>query len=172
MNKFREEEFHRTGYLTVKELNELGILPPRELIEKKRVAVIECIQEIACNACAYDCRVNAIKKEHICKPPVVSWDECVGCKQCVGVCPGLAIFCIQIKNGRGYVSMPYEMLPEPRVNCKVRLLDREGRELGEGKIVEAYHSIKGDPGWTVTIEFQDPELVYEVRAFKVLKGEG
>lgn len=157
------------GYYKKEELEEFSVLPPKDVVQKKRVALIECVEEIPCNPCSVVCRVNAIQKENLCTPPVVDWEKCTGCTLCVSVCPGLAIFLQSIKDGKGYVTLPYELLPTPKVGMRVKLLDRSGTEVGIGNIVTPTYQAKGDayPRWVVTVEMDDPELSYEVRAINI-----
>jgi Fe-S-cluster-containing hydrogenase component 2 len=159
------------GYNTRDELEELKVIPPEEVVKEKRVGLIECVEEIPCNPCAHICRVYAIQKDGLCSPGIVDWEKCTGCTMCVAVCPGLSIFLQQIKDGKGYVTMPYELLPEPKVGGKVLLMDRSGEVVGEGTIVNPTYQAKGDayPRWVVTVEMDDPELSYEVRAIRVLE---
>jgi Fe-S-cluster-containing hydrogenase component 2 len=156
--------FHRRD-----ELEELDVLPPEDTVKEKRVALIECVEEIPCNPCAVVCRLDAIEKEDLCTPGTVDWEKCSGCTMCVAVCPGLSIFLQQIKDGKGYVTMPYEVLPAPKVGMTVQLMDRSGTVVGEGKIVNPTYQAKGDayPRWVVTVEMDDPALSYEVRAIKI-----
>jgi hypothetical protein len=65
--------------------------------------------------------------------------------------------------------LPYELLPEPKVGGTVTLMDRSGKEVGEGKIVMPTYKARGDaaPRWVVTVEMDDPELSYEVRSIRI-----
>lgn len=159
------------GYHKREELEEFGVLPPEEIVKQKRVALIECVEEIPCNPCAVVCRVDAIQKEGLCALGTVDWDKCTGCTLCVAVCPGLCIYLQSIKDGKGYVTMPYELLPAPKVGMKVQLMDRSGAVVGEGNIVMPTYQAKGDayPRWVVTVEMDDPALSYEVRAIKIVE---
>jgi Fe-S-cluster-containing hydrogenase component 2 len=167
--EFSDSPFQR-GYATRKEVTHR--LPPVERINgAKRVAVIECIEDIPCNPCEASCKIGAITKKNLCTPGVVDWEKCVGCGICIASCPGLAIFLQQVKDGKGYVTLAYELLPEPKIGAKVRLMDRSGNTIGEGVIVAPTYQPRGDsyPRWVVTVEMNEPDLSYEVRAFKILK---
>ncbi|TRO48943.1 ferredoxin [Candidatus Bathyarchaeota archaeon] len=157
------------GYHKRDELEEFDALPPEEIVSEKRVALIECVEEIPCNPCAVVCRLDAIEKEGLCTPGKVDWNKCSGCTMCVAVCPGLSIFLQQIKDGKGYVTLPYELLPAPKVGMTVQLRDRSGKVVGEGRIVNPTYQARGDayPRWVVTVEMDDPALSYEVRAIKI-----
>jgi hypothetical protein len=76
-----------------------------------------------------------------------------------------------LKDGKGYVTMPYEILPEPKLGQRAKLMDREGKIVGEGTIVNPTYQAKGDayPRWVVTVEMDDEELSYEVRAIKIIE---
>ena len=130
------------GYYTTEELQTLGILPPEKRLKTGPVAVIECIQQIPCDPCKFICKFHAIKKENITTPPKVDWEKCTGCGLCIGACPGLAIFTLQKKEGKGYITLPYEFLPNPQVNTSVYLLNREGKKIG----VEGSHLLKEGGG--------------------------
>lgn len=164
-----EQSALQRGYNKREELKHK--LPPKEKIQNKRVAIIECIENIPCNPCGAVCRVGAINKENLCTPGVVDVEKCTGCTRCVAVCPGLSIFLQEIKDGKGYVTLPYELLPAPKVGAKVDLFNRAGELVGKGKIVQPTYQAQGDayPRWVVTVEMDDPELSYEVRAIKILE---
>ena len=55
-----DRNYLQRGYNTRTELEERGIFPPEELLKSKRLAVIECIEDIPCNPCEEACRF----KEH------------------------------------------------------------------------------------------------------------
>ncbi len=161
------------GYNTKEELVDLSVLPPEDIVVSKRVAIIECTEEIPCNPCAYVCRVDAISKDSLSSPGIVDWKKCNGCTACVAVCPGLSVFLQQIKDGKGYVTMPYELIPAPKVGDHVELMDRSGEKVGEGVIVRPTYQARGDayPRWVVTVEMNDPSLSYEVRSIKILGND-
>jgi len=166
-----DKNFLQRGYNTTKELEELGVFPTEGMVKSKRVAIIECVEEIPCNPCEHSCKLYGIVKESFTKPGKVNWELCIGCAACVAECPALAIFIQEISNGKGYVSLPYEMLPNPEIGKNVQLLNRKGTLVGEGKIVTPTYQVKGivHPRWVVTVEMDDPQLSYEVRAIRIRK---
>ena len=113
--------YEKTGVLSKKDLK----LPSKKQLERG-VAVIECVQEIPCNPCVDSCPVNAISMKDINALPIADYDKCTGCGKCIGICPGLAIFLIKIKDNRALITLQYEFLPIPEVGSKVKALDREG----------------------------------------------
>ena len=111
-----------TGVLTPKDLH----LPTEQQLQKG-VAILECTQEIPCNPCVDSCPVHAISMKDINAPPQMNYDACIGCTKCVGICPGLAIFVVQHIGEKALVTLPYEFYPVPKVNDRVKGLDREGK---------------------------------------------
>ncbi|QTA37133.1 FAD-dependent oxidoreductase [Thermosipho ferrireducens] len=118
--------FSEGGYRTKIQNNE-------EPVGKLRVK-IECPQNIPCNPCETSCPTGAITVgENINGIPHVDYDKCIGCGICVTKCPGLAIFLIQEFEKSSIVGIPYEFeLPDE--NEKVILLDKNGNEIGYGKV--------------------------------------
>ncbi len=127
--------YESTGVLTLEDLKDR--LPPKERLEKGPVVIIECIQKIPCDPCAHICRFNAIKKPSLSEPPEVDYNRCTGCGECVAICPGLAIFVVNLnyKGDEALVMIPYELLPIPEKGKVFEALDREGKPVGEARIV-------------------------------------
>jgi len=130
---------------------------------KKGVVIIECVQEIPCDPCVAICPVNAISMKDINAIPRVDFDKCTGCRRCVGICPGLAIFVVKLEDDKALITLPYEFLPIPKVGDKVKALDREGISRGIAKVKKVNRSEKTT---VVTIEV-DKDLAMEVRNIKL-----
>ena len=138
------KEYEKTGVLSLKDLR----LPNEKQLEKG-VAIIECVQRIPCNPCVDACPFDAISMKDINDLPVVDFDKCAGCGQCIGVCPGLAIFVVKYNmDGKALISIPYEFLPVPSVNDKVKALDREGRFVDTVVVKKV---VKKGKTWVVTV---------------------
>ncbi|HDN19709.1 MAG TPA: 4Fe-4S dicluster domain-containing protein [Candidatus Acetothermia bacterium] len=146
-----------------------GRFPPRERLERGPCAVIECLEEIPCNPCEEACPTGAITVgSPITNIPRLDPEKCVGCGVCVGVCPGLAIFLVDLSPGRGRarLTVPHEMLPVPEVGEEVELLGRDGTVLERGKVVRKH---RFGTTWAITVELP-AELIQEVRAVRSLRG--
>ncbi|PNX47606.1 MAG: (4Fe-4S)-binding protein [Thermoplasmata archaeon M11B2D] len=151
-------EYEKTGILSSKNLK----LPTRKQLEKG-VAILECVQEIPCNPCVDSCPVHAISMKDINAPPVNDFERCIGCTKCVGICPGLAIFVVKVKEGKAWVTLPYEFVPVPKVGNLVQVLDRAGVVRGDGLVTRV---VKQGKTLVVTIEI-DGKLAMDVRNIRV-----
>lgn len=135
MERADMSSYRVTGVLTPENLEK--ILPSRERLEKGPVVIVECIQKIPCDPCAHICRFDAIRKDSVVDPPEVDYEKCTGCGECIAACPGLAIFVVNLKhkNDKASVTIPYELLPTPRREEIYEALDREGKPVGEARII-------------------------------------
>ncbi|MCF8335044.1 MAG: FAD-dependent oxidoreductase [Bacteroidales bacterium] len=104
--------------------------PSKERREKKPFVIIDCLYGFACNPCAFVCPFGAITKSSTGTVPVIDYEKCTGCMQCVYQCPGLAIFGYNLK--KDWVFLPIEM--EAEEGREVYLVDNHGRKLGEGRV--------------------------------------
>ncbi len=151
------------GYL---EDDELPPKPSDERLRSKRpVAYIECPQPIPCSPCYESCRFDAIEMKNINDPPKMDYEKCTGCMACIRVCPGLAIFMLQIKDDKGYVTLQYEFLPWLEKGDEVRLFNRKGEEIGKGVVTWALKPERNDNTQLVTVEVEK-DLIFEVRAVR------
>ncbi len=131
-------------------------------------ALIECDESIPCDPCVHACPVNAIEKDSLVSPPRVLLEKCTGCSLCVGVCPGLAIFVVDLSGDKGKITLPYEFLPVPEKDEIVEVLNSQGRKLGMGKVLRI--TAGREKTMLVTVEV-DKRYTLKVRNIRVLKNE-
>jgi Fe-S-cluster-containing hydrogenase component 2 len=136
--------------------------PSKKQLEKG-VAILECVQEIPCNPCVDSCPVHAISMKDINAPPINDFEKCIGCSKCVGVCPGLAIFVIKVKDDKAYVTLPYEFVTVPKVGDVVEALDRTGAARGKAVVKRV---VKQGKTMVITIEV-DSMVAMDIRNIKV-----
>lgn len=151
----------RQGFITAKDLKNL---PTKERLMKGWVAVIECPQNIPCDACIYACKTRALEMKAVADLPTIDYEKCIGCFQCMHACPGVAIFMVRLtEDGKGMLSLPYEFSNLPRVGEIVDVLNRQGEKLGSAKVVRTFTMGKDAAKSSyVTVETA-PELVWDGR---------
>lgn len=154
--------YKEDGVLELKDLN----LPSEERLKKGPVAVFECVENIPCNPCVDACPFKAVSMEKITDAPKIDYEKCTGCGTCVSVCPGLAIFVVDLSKEKALITIPYEFLPIPEKGDTVKALNRRGEIVGDAKII----GVKKNENKTntVTIEVKK-EVGMIVRNIKVIK---
>ncbi|MEW5826163.1 MAG: 2Fe-2S iron-sulfur cluster-binding protein [Candidatus Bipolaricaulota bacterium] len=135
------EEWHALGEILK---SRPGATMPKHPAETRTgvVPVIHCTQEIPCNPCASVCPQKLIQLEgpDIRGVPAYSardGRECVGCENCVAVCPGLAITLVDFRRDPAMptVTVPFEFGADAlRPGSAVVLVDTTGEELGEARV--------------------------------------
>jgi Fe-S-cluster-containing hydrogenase component 2 len=101
------------GVLSFREVTQCPGWPGDEIIEEKRVALLECVEDIPCNPCEFICPKGAITVgSPITNLPVIDGNKCDGCLLCISICPGLVIFVLEknYTDTLSTVSLPYELL--------------------------------------------------------------
>jgi len=158
-----DHDYQETGEVHLSDL--AGHLPPKGRLSRGPVVVVECLEEIPCNPCATVCPSEAIRVEPSIKDlPVVDYDRCTGCGLCVAVCPGLAIFIVDVSSpNQATIKLPYEMLLQPKIGGQVALLNRQGKRCGVGEVLA--FSRQRETG-VVTLAI-DKKLAMQVRNIEV-----
>jgi len=129
----------RSGVLSPAYLAARGAVPSKERLAAGPVVMVECVENIPCNPCAYACPRKAITiAGSLTDLPQVDFDKCNGCTVCVSKCPGLAIFVVHkgFSKTEATVTVPYELLPRPVAGASVACLDRGGRAVCKGRVVK------------------------------------
>ncbi|MDO4545548.1 MAG: (2Fe-2S)-binding protein [Bacillota bacterium] len=142
--------------------------PSEERMAKGPVAIAECNQEIPCNPCEAACKFHAIKiGEPITNLPTMDYEKCTGCGLCIAQCSGLAIFVINkaYGEGKGTVSFPYEYMPLPEKGQKAKAVDRQGKVVCDGEIVDVKNPKSFDRTPVVTVAVP-VEYTEEVRSIQ------
>jgi Fe-S-cluster-containing hydrogenase component 2 len=169
MEKFRVE----TGVLSDEELKAIPGSPSEEFLQKGPVAIIKCAEEIPCNPCVDACPKGAIRIEgNITALPVLLAEKCTGCGQCIPSCPGLAIFVLDLTYSKeeALVKIPYEFLPLPHKGDAVIVMDREGKDIGTGKVHSVLNHRRFDR--TAIVSIRVPKsIAMEVNHFRIVKDE-
>jgi len=146
------------GYLSEADAAKLPGIPSRNRMERGACAVIECAQAIPCNPCVTACPEQAISiGTPLTRLPVLMEDACTGCGLCVAICPGLAIFNIELNYDEKHsrISLPYEFYPLPAVDDPVHVLGRNGEKLCSSRVLKVITAKKFDH--TAVISFLVPK---------------
>jgi len=106
------------------------VLPSQDRMLEKPFVVADCLYGFACNPCVFGCPKNAIQKTSTATVPVIDYDKCIGCMDCVGKCPGLAIFGYNLSKNQ--LFLPIENFVNE--SDEVFLVNNKGEILGEGMI--------------------------------------
>lgn len=153
-------------------MTECQCIYPEGMIERRwnqgPVAIIECNQNIACNPCAAICPQKAVKMDKISDIPKVNYDLCNGCGLCMSICPGLAIFNINMKYSEtsALLKIPYEMLPLPEVGKWVNGYDRCGTYIGRYQVKNVREERKNSFTYIVSLEVPKKDVMC-VRSIRI-----
>ena len=95
----------------------------------------DCLYGFACNPCSFACPHGAITKDSTSSVPVIDYEKCIGCMECVYQCPGLAIFGYDLRKDNLFLPVEYEA----EEGAEVYLVNNNGEILGEGRIEKILH---------------------------------
>ena len=147
--------------------------PHEEIQRKKKVAIIECVQEIPCNPCEEACKFGAISVgKPITNLPKFISEKCIGCGQCIAKCPGLAIYLLDYNynEDEAAISFPYEYYPYPDEGEIVKAVNRKGDFVCEGKVIKVRNPKINECTAVITLAF--PKKYYkEVRSMERMRGK-
>jgi len=104
--------------------------PSMDRMMEKGFVIADCLYGFACNPCSFSCKQQAITKNSPSSVPVIDYEKCIGCMECISHCPGLALFGYNIQKNKVY--LPVEFMVE--TGTEVFLVDDNGAKVGEGII--------------------------------------
>ena len=159
-----------TGIPSQAELEASPGYPSAEALARGPIVVIECVQDIPCNPCELVCPNSAIHVgEPITNLPVFVAEECDACSQCIPICPGQAIFRVDMtySENRAAVSFPYEFLPMPVAGDAVQGVNRAGEVVCDAEVLRVQRPKTFDLTAVVTLAVPK-ELAMVVRSMKRL----
>ena len=104
--------------------------------------LIRCVQEIPCNPCEEACpeRLITLGDSIMDLPRFRADGQCLGCGECVTVCPGLAINLVindyDPEGKRALLMLPFEFTPDRvPLGADVDTVDMEGNPVGRGTVI-------------------------------------
>jgi len=145
------------------------VIPPTVRLRQGPCVMVECVENIPCNPCAFACPRKAITVEgRLTEVPRVDFARCNGCTLCVARCPGLAIFVVDttFSKTEATVTLPYELLPRPEPGQRVAGLDRSGKRVCTARVVRVLDTKAQDHCAVVTVAVPR-RLWSEVRSIRV-----
>jgi len=119
--------------------------------------IIRCVQEIPCNPCQQACPENLISMPgSIMALPTFS-GKCLGCGECVTVCPGLAINLVfndyDPTGNKALLMLPFEFsLDRVPLDSEVDTVDLDGNPVGKGKVIAVRSRKEQDRRHLVLVE--------------------
>jgi len=159
-----------TGIPSKEELEASPGYPSAEALVTKPMVVIECVQDIPCNPCEAICPNRAIFVGHpITKLPVFYPERCDACGRCIPLCPGQAIFGVDMTyaSDQAAVSFPYEFLPLPNKGDVVQGVNRAGEVVCDAKVLRVQCPKSFDHTAVITVAVPK-DLAMEVRSMRRL----
>lgn len=104
--------------------------PSADRMQQKGFVIADCLYGFACNPCSFSCPQNAITKSATSSVPIIDYEKCIGCMDCVTHCPGLAIFGYNLS--KNWLFLPIENFANEGES--VFLVNNQGEKIGKGII--------------------------------------
>ncbi|MEJ5311788.1 MAG: FAD-dependent oxidoreductase [Anaerolineae bacterium] len=164
------DEWRRTG--DILKSHPGAVIPERIPAQEAGIfPVFHCSQEIPCNPCTSVCPQQLIHIDPTDIRAVPTYlgleaeKACLGCEQCVAVCPGLAITLVDYRKDAEMptVTLAYEFLASRiAVGDRVTTLDTVGNPLGEAEVVSVRANKRNDR--TVMVKLRAPKAIAKLIA--------
>ena len=137
--------------------------PNGDRMVAKPFVIADCVYGFACNPCSFSCPQGAITKSSTSSVPVIDYDKCIGCMNCVNHCPGLAIFGYDLKKNTLFLPVEYEV----NEGVEVFLVDDNGKKVGEGVVEKVLKKSNKTNVARVVAKDVDGDKLVEARGFIV-----
>ena len=137
--------------------------PNGDRMVAKPFVIADCVYGFACNPCSFSCPQGAITKSSTSSVPVIDYDKCIGCMNCVNHCPGLAIFGYDLKKNTLFLPVEYEV----NEGVEVFLVDDNGKKVGEGVVEKVLKKNNKTNVARVVAKDVDGDKLVEARGFIV-----
>ena len=157
-----------TGVIARDDLESSPGFPAAADLRRGPIVVIECSEEIPCNPCETVCHRGAIVVgEPITNLPRFEPGECNACGICVAICPGLAIFVVDLtySETEAAVSFPHEYLPLPEKGDAAAAVNRRGEAVCKATVIRVRNPGSYDHTPVITITVPS-DYANEVRAIR------
>jgi sarcosine oxidase subunit alpha len=136
--------------------------------------VIRCVQEIPCDPCREACPEGLIALEGgtiMDLPRFNAEGSCLGCGECVTVCPGLAINLVindyDPTGEKALLVLPFELaLDRIAIGEEVQTVDIEGNEVGSGRVIAVRQRPEQDRRHLLLLEVPAAERL-QVAGFRI-----
>ena len=164
------DEWRRTG--DILKSHPGAVIPERIPAQEEGIfPVFHCSQEIPCNPCTSVCPQQLIHIDETDIRGIPTYlgleaeKACLGCEQCVAVCPGLAISLVDYRKDAEMptVTLAYEFLASNvAVGDRVTALDTAGNALGNVEVVSVRVIKRNDR--TVMVKLRAPKAIAKLVA--------
>lgn len=136
--------------------------------KKRKIAALECFEEIPCNLCQGACPEKAIEIGRVPRTKDFILDEtrCIGCGVCVDICPSGAISMIQEREEypTSVLVLPWKGTRHWKAGESVVLVNRRGESLGSSRVTGILPLAESK---TQLVEVDVPNhLLWEARGLK------
>ncbi|MEK7690415.1 MAG: 4Fe-4S binding protein [Bdellovibrionota bacterium] len=139
---------------------------PKTSYTSRKIAAIECVENISCDLCVKTCPERAIEPG-----PRLLEEDCTACGVCVAACPHESIVLMQERTDRSTSTLSFPWNPQSGTLVAgklVHLLNRRGEDLGTARVAGLESIGTGE----VMVEVDVPHhLLWDARGISPIRTE-